>query len=297
MGTMVAAPLTSTRRAGVAVLAVVVLGVGLALAAHAALLLGRSIEMAARTDARAFEVDTRLRARLHAAVEGIDSLFGELPSGVRGRALTPELRLLEADSVDRAAWILVTALDPAVRVRAAGAGVRTGLPLPFGTDARITVWAPDVDACVPGTSFSDLARLRSDAWEADPLSLGLAGDALPPGAADLPREPPSRAIRLTPRGDLTIPPGAWTVVALVPGDLRVTRGATVTGWMAARGEVVIEGGGTLRGVIRAGGRVRVESGGSVEVAPCTAARTLAGISEGHPPHVVPFSRSSGRLSD
>jgi len=271
-------------REGMALLAVLVVGVAITLAAHAALMLGRSLRTSAAIEAHRVEVAARLESRLAAAVAGFVG-HGDLseapPVGVVAHRHTPELLQLRVDSASHGHVALLWSPDPLLRLLDDSVGVRTGRAVDAGTRSRIGVAPPGTENACP-TGLSPTGPLRDarphPGWEDDaPLRIGpVDAPAVLSTLSELPPPPAGPTAALV-AGPLRVEEAHWSGALWVAGDLEVGPGGHILGRVAVAGDLTIEAGARLEGTVRVGGSLRVLPGGVLTVDPCRSLLAMGGV--------------------
>ncbi len=271
-------------RQGIALLAVVLVGVAITLVAHAALLLGRTVLISARSEAARVEASAALGLRLVSAFHTIESsrdLRTPLPSGISGHLLTEELLHLSADSAGQLQEVIAWRPSPASRLRDDSVGVRTGSAADAATRSRIEALSAAADPCPAGVTVT--AALRDDrpvvGWAGeDPLRFGpLPAAATAATFGSPPPVPPPAPVGTFVSTGVRPAVGRWEGAYWYDGDLDVGPGVEIAGRVAVSGDLTIEGGGVVAGIVRVGGRLRIDPGGRLRVAPCLAFARMAAV--------------------
>ena len=304
-------------REGFAIVAVLIVAIGLLVLAQGALALSGRELAASRLEARL--VGRRLAARSAVALPLLGDTLPQLSwtprvlaSGSHGpyvwrteaQRLGSELVLLTG--VAREDYLpheartgaVVWAMNPTARVAAAEAVIETagGAELEGIVTTTGFLDPPEPSATVPCRAelrALDSLRVRVP-LPVGPLRLSPEGEVALPSLGLLPGDsllgrsgisaegvmslPASSAVFGSP-GDLTLRGGEGWGVLLVAGTLRLELGTYFSGFALVGGDLVVENGATIQGMARVMGRLRLRNGGSVLGSACSAALALRAAAE------------------
>lgn len=277
-------PGIASGRSGMAVAVVLLVTLALFAMAHASLLLARTESLVARYDARRIELAYRAAAALAEAEANLDALPGDggLATAyglVSARRLSSETAVLTArpglPGAEGRGRVLF-APDPDTRVRRRPAGIVVGEAVIRSAESRTFTAAA---SCTPAPG---------------PIAVWIrpASPDGHPGLGPVPLEALLERLPLRSTGTLLVDStfvvgvdgnaaaeGSGEGVLAVQGDLVVTSGASVRGWVWVGGDLTLEPGSRLSGFADVGGTVRIGGDAVYEVDACAARRAISGAFE------------------
>lgn len=272
-------------RSGMAVAAVLLVTLALLVMAHGALLLARTESLVARFEAGRVAADYRAATALAEVEYRLDSLPGEgsypTPYGsVSSRRLSPEVALLVAAGDVRGAegrGRLLFAPDARARLLGRSGGIIVAGAVIRSAEARVGV--ASAGACSWGSPTIPVF-VRSTPGEPHPALGPVPVEDL---LARLPESAPGSvvpdsAFALGVAGDANVT-GSGAGVLAVTGDLVLSAGAELRGWLWVGGDFTLLAGARFDGFADVGGVLRLEGDGTYYMDACSAARALSAAAD------------------